>query len=87
MSLQQPESKAKLRTNIEGIGRSGRTCRVCPHSSMSTKRGKGKYFITSRSALTDHTPYAMAKMPVIVIAVLLAQFVGRVHHPPVGYCH
>jgi len=38
--------------------------------------------LTSRSALTFHTPYAMANIPMKVIAVFVRQFAGRDHQPP-----
>lgn len=33
MSIEEQKSGVSIRTNIEGIGRSGRMCRVCPHAS------------------------------------------------------
>lgn len=38
--------------------------------------------LTSRSALTFHTPYAMASIPRKVIAVFVCHFAGRDHQPP-----
>lgn len=39
--------------------------------------------LTSRSALTFHTPYPTASIPMKAIKVFVRQFAGRDHQPPV----